>query len=60
MLAGCKSIQRLVSYNAAIMFKFSKRNVVELLLKEYADEDANTTVSADEIRIKDVIKGTYF
>jgi len=41
------------------MFKFSKRNVVELLLKEYADEDASTTVSADEIRIKD-IKGTYF
>jgi len=42
------------------MFKFSKRNVVELLLKENADEDASTTVSADEIRIKDVIKGTYF
>ena len=32
---------------------------MELLLKENADEDASTTVSADEIRIKD-IKGTYF
>ena len=42
------------------MFKFSKRNVVELLLKEYADEDSSTIVSADEIRLKDVIKGTYF
>ena len=43
-----------------MLLKFSKRNVVELLLKEYADEDASTTVSVDEIRIKDVMKGTYF
>jgi len=40
------------------MFTFNKKNVIELLCEEY--EGLKTTVpSAEEIRMKDIIKGMY-